>query len=197
MKKKFRGISAALLLTALCAIPVFAARGPGMQIPYGPGANGTSPNPNASDIYLYPGFQGTGPSPFQMLNTFLDGVWDDDLDDWIGYTQGWRYNPDGWWYLKTDGSWARDGWQCIDYRWYYFDDKGHAKTGWLDDGGNRYYLNPVDDGTLGSMRTGWQIIDGKAYYFNASSQGTLGALLTNTTTPDGYQVGADGAAVLP
>ena len=45
------------------------------------------------------------------------------------------------------------------------------------------------------MRVGWQIIGGKAYYFNGSSDGTYGALLTNTTTPDGYRVGADGAMV--
>ena len=73
--------------------------------------------------------------------------------------------------------------------------RGHLKTGWLDKDGYRYYLNPVDDGSLGAMRVGWQIIGGKAYYFNGSSDGTYGALLTNTTTPDGYRVGADGAMV--
>ena len=37
-------------------------------------------------------------------------------------------------------------------------------------------------------------IDGKWYYFNtASDKGTLGAMLANTTTPDGYQVDANGA----
>lgn len=51
----------------------------------------------------------------------------------------------------------------------------------------------------------WQEIDGKWYYFNAegymaTSQwvgnyfvGSDGAMLVNTTTPDGYKVGADGA----
>ncbi len=67
-------------------------------------------------------------------------------------------------------------------------------TGWYtDEGGLRYYLNPVDDGTLGTMRIGWQIVDGKAYYFNTMSDGYKGRLLINTTTPDGYKVGADGA----
>ena len=60
---------------------------------------------------------------------------------------------------------------------------------------NRYYLNPVDDGTLGMMRTGWQVIDGKSYYFNTQSDGTMGRLYVDTTTPDGYRVGADGAMV--
>ena len=69
-------------------------------------------------------------------------------------------------------------------------------TGWFTDGdGNRYYLNPVDDGTLGMMRTGWQVIDGRSYYFNTQSDGTMGRLFVNATTPDGYQVGADGALI--
>lgn len=36
----------------------------------------------------------------------------------------------------------------------------------------------------------WQMIDGKWYYFDAN-----GFMLTNTTTPDGYSVGADGARI--
>lgn len=70
-------------------------------------------------------------------------------------------------------------------------------TGWFTDQyGYKYYLNPVDDGTLGSMRTGWQVIDRRAYYFNTMSDGFKGRLLVNTVTPDGYQVGADGGLVL-
>ena len=56
-------------------------------------------------------------------------------------------------------------------------------------------LNPLDDGTLGMMRTGWQMIDGQLYYFNTQSDGTMGRLFVNTTTPDGYVVGADGALI--
>ncbi|MFR2847739.1 MAG: hypothetical protein ACLTC4_11680 [Hungatella hathewayi] len=68
-------------------------------------------------------------------------------------------------------------------------------TGWIQVDGNYFYMNPVDDGTFASMRTGWQIVDGKAYYLNTRSDGTLGKLLMNTTTPDGYKVGADGAMI--
>ena len=104
--------------------------------------------------------------------------------------------PTAGWYQYADGSWPAGGWKCIDSRWYYFEEGGHVKTGWFQENGIWYYLNPVDDGTYGAMRTGWQIIDGKAYYFNASSEGVTGAMLANTTTPDGYQVGADGAMIL-
>lgn len=55
----------------------------------------------------------------------------------------------------------------------------------------------------------WQEIDGKWYYFYADGYmayntwigdyyvSASGAMLTNTTTPDGYRVGADGAWVRP
>ncbi len=43
------------------------------------------------------------------------------------------------------------------------------------------------------MMTGWQQIGGKWYYFNSEKGSLEGILLRNTTTPDGYQVGADGA----
>lgn len=113
-----------------------------------------------------------------------------------GFKRGWRYSPAGWWFQYSNGNWPSNGWFSIDGRWYLFDGGGHMMTGWYTDpGGNRFYLNPVDDGTLGSMRIGWQLIGGKAYYFNTMSDGFLGRLLTNTTTPDGYRVGADGVMV--
>ena len=40
----------------------------------------------------------------------------------------------------------------------------------------------------GIVKTGWYQSDGKWYYMGAN-----GYMLTNTTTPDGYKVGADGA----
>ena len=152
--------------------------------------------PGGIDVYDYPGFKGAGPGEYMVSS------WNYESDESWGpayrggpYDRGWRYTPDGWWYRFDNGSWPADEWACIDGRWYYFNEGGHLKTGWLDKDGYRYYLNPVDDGSLGDMRVGWQIIGGKAYYFNGSSDGTYGALLTNTTTPDGYRVGADGAMV--
>ena len=55
---------------------------------------------------------------------------------------------------------------------------------WRLDNNGWWYQN--DDGSWTS--NGWQEIGGKYYYFNGS-----GYMLANTTTPDGYQVGADGA----
>ena len=58
-------------------------------------------------------------------------------------------------------------------------------SGWLNDGGNWYYL----DGS-GVMQTGWQYINGNWYYMDRS-----GAMYANRQTPDGYYVNASGARV--
>lgn len=148
----------------------------------------------------FPGFNGsdsgfTGPYEGESYDCWED--YDDGDDDSDQYERGWRYSPAGWWFQYRDGSWPSNGWTYIDGRWYQFDQGGHMVTGWFKDSqGFWYYLNPVDDGTLGSMRTGWQVVDGKAYYFNTMSDGFKGRLLINTVTPDGYSVGADGALFL-
>ena len=61
--------------------------------------------------------------------------------------------------------------------------------------GNRYYLNPVSDGTQGRMVTGWYWIDGMCYYFNPVSDGTRGAMKRNCEI-DGYQLNVDGIWVV-
>lgn len=72
-------------------------------------------------------------------------------------------------------------------QWYFFDQEGYMKTGWLDWNGKWYYLHPVSDGTMGHMYTGWGMIDGLWYYF-----GSDGALMVNSATPDGYQTDSNG-----
>lgn len=57
---------------------------------------------------------------------------------------------------------------------------------WKQDTNGRWYQN--DDG--GFPTNCWQEIDGKQYYFGGD-----GYVLVNTTTPDGRQVGADGALI--
>lgn len=65
-------------------------------------------------------------------------------------------------------------------------------AGWQQDSTGWWYGTNTDNSTWHS--NGWQWIDGngdgvsECYYFDAN-----GYMLANTTTPDGYQVGADGA----
>ncbi|MEY8336722.1 hypothetical protein AALB16_01650 [Lachnospiraceae bacterium 62-35] len=108
---------------------------------------------------------------------------------------GWQQDHTGWWYRRTDGSYPANAWLFVDSNWFHFDNSGYMQTGWLNDEGRLFYLNPSSDGTKGRMVTGWQAINGKYYYFNPSSDGTKGALLTNTVIEGKYPVGADGALI--
>ena len=111
-------------------------------------------------------------------------------------TGTWRLN--GWWFCYDDGTFPHDEWVYLTWNGrsdgYYFDVDGWMEDGWLYRNNNWYYLHTQYDNTRGRMYTGWHEIDGKWYYFNTTSdKGTLGAMLANTTTPDGYQVDANGA----
>lgn len=115
---------------------------------------------------------------------------------------GGRWAKDGntYKYYYSDGLLASNCWLEITWNntthWYHFNASGIMDTGWIKDNlGNWYYLNASADKVYGSMVTGWNLIDGKWYYFNEKSDGFKGTLLTDTTTPDGYQVNADGVWV--
>lgn len=110
--------------------------------------------------------------------------------------QSWIKDDFGWWVKKADGTWLASTWYLLPYmgtmEWYYFGADGYMKTGWFQDvDGNKYYLHPISDGTMGRMYYGWQLIDGKWYYFNEVSDGTKGALKTNAWIGD-YYVDANG-----
>ena len=127
----------------------------------------------------------------------------------------WVSSKDGksWWYDHGDGSYATD-WEKIDGEWYFFDEKGWMKAGWLQRGKRWYYLNPNHDGTFGRMVTGWFKVGGKWYYagnegilsgwqevggewyrFNEAHDGTWGAMMTRWTKSSGdwYYLRSSGA----
>jgi glucan-binding YG repeat protein len=78
---------------------------------------------------------------------------------------GWQKDSVGWWYRMPGGSYPANRWVMDNEHWFWFDERGY-------------------------MVTGWRLIGGKWYYFNPS-----GEMLADTTTPDGYTVGADGAYI--
>lgn len=123
-----------------------------------------------------------------------------------GYiTFGWQKVGNTWYYMNRSGE-MQTGWVFVNNQWYYLNENGAMVTGWVYSGGRWYYMN--NDGSMhfgwlswagywyhldshGMMSTGWKQINGKWYYF----YGENGRMAANTTTPDGYQVGADGAWV--
>ena len=75
-------------------------------------------------------------------------------------------NSRAWKYFNADNTMVKDEWRQVNEYWYYFDDEGVSK------------------------QNTWAEIDGKWYYFDSFSR-----MLHDTTTPDGYTVGSDGAWV--
>ena len=137
---------------------------------------------------------GTTPAASSLPEYVVRGTWTETEqhkwtfhDDTRTYASEWAaiYNP---YADKTKGQ--------QEYAWFWFDESGYMVTGWFTDvDGNRYYLNPVSDGTQGRMVTGWYWIDGMCYYFNPVSDGTRGAMKRNCEI-DGYQLNADGIWVV-
>ena len=81
------------------------------------------------------------------------------------YSGAWLRDDVGWWYCNADKSYTTNNWQYINNYWYFFDERGYMKTGWI-------------------------LWNGKWYYCCEN-----GEMLHDTTTPDGYYVGSDGAWV--
>ena len=137
---------------------------------------------------------GTTPAASSLPEYVVRGTWTETeqhkwmfRDDTRTYASKWAaiYNP---YADKTKGQ--------QEYDWFRFDESGYMVTGWFTDvDGNRYYLNPVSDGTQGRMVTGWYWIDGMCYYFNPVSDGTRGAMKRNCEI-DGYQLNVDGIWVV-
>ncbi len=68
------------------------------------------------------------------------------------------------------------GWMCQKDNWFFYDNSGHMYTGWLNDGGHTYLLNPIN----GIMITGWYLLDGTTwYYFDGSGKMLTGLQLIN------------------
>ena len=65
---------------------------------------------------------------------------------------GWQQDANGWW---------QDPSTII---WYYLDEQGYMKTGWINDNEKRYYCDP----SSGAMLTGEQTIDGTIFVFDES-----------------------------
>ena len=101
------------------------------------------------------------------------------------------------------GKWVQTG-----ETWVYLNERGEKKTGWIEDKGLRYYIDPVKgtlatgwvqmegkwyfldtkEASLGKLAQGWQWIDGYCYYFAKDT----GKMAENEKTPDGYFVSATG-----
>lgn len=120
-----------------------------------------------------------------------------DSDDSTTVQGRWVQDAKGWWYQYNNGTWPREQWAYLTYgdkySWYFFDEDGYMKDGWVFWNGSWYYLHRNSDGTRGHMYVGWQQIEGKWYYFETDPGKNQGALYVNCKAPGGYTVGPDGS----
>lgn len=143
------------------------------------GSSGTSGSSGSSSSSVSPGRSSTTGAEQRYLQEVaksytVSGTWE---------------TADGKWKLKkSDGTYLANAWAYLDGKWYYMGEDAYMKAGLTTIGDQVFYLDPV----TGEMKTGWQLLDGKWYYFSTDKQGSQGAMYKDTTTPDGYKVGADG-----
>ena len=100
--------------------------------------------------------------------------------------EGWKAENGTWKYYKDYK--ALKSWQKLGNNWYFFNEDGSLKTGWLKDGNNNWYFLDLNSGSnQGVLLSGWQWIDGYCYYFETSDSGTLGRMYADKTV-DGYKL---------
>ncbi len=81
-----------------------------------------------------------------------------------GTTGKWGQSEDGrWYYQNPDKSHPASQWVEIKKVWYYFDEEGYMKTGWIQDGENKYYADETGAKVTDTTLT----IDGIEYTFDA------------------------------
>ncbi|AGX44364.1 Ig-like domain-containing protein [Clostridium saccharobutylicum] len=80
-------------------------------------------------------------------------------------TTGWKQVEGTWYYFDNNGD-MKTGWvQSADSKWYYLNSNGAMKTGWLQELDGKWYKLGSD----GAMRTGWvQESDGNWYKLSTS-----------------------------
>lgn len=183
MKKRYKVLGAAFVMTATITIPVFA--GTWVQDPARPANQGGISN------WWYRNDDGSYPS---NTWTWLDGNRD-------GVSECYRFDANGWLYVSTkidgfdvndSGAWLVNGtvqtkksstenqggtasetskknqWVTDSVGSKYYDSKGNVSIGWKKISGTKYYFDEN-----GYMATGYQEIDGTGYYFlNNGKQST-------------------------
>ena len=84
----------------------------------------------------------------------------------------WHKDGSAWRYTDDSGRGVNSGWIQDNGSWYFLEPdstgSGAMKTGWIKDGDTWYYLTPS-----GEQATGWQAIGGAWYYFDPAEGGAM------------------------
>jgi len=121
----------------------------------------------------------------------------------------WKKDAVGWWYEYPNGTYPRAEWKLIAGITYYFHPSGYMATGWLNQNGAWYMLEPGSGRMIagdwylyrddwyyfdkdGRMVTGWLSYKDNYYYLSTTEDQYQGRMLKDQVTPDGYQVDETG-----
>lgn len=129
--------------------------------------------------------------PNTMVKAFGTNGWQQDGTKITYYINGnratsWISSGGKWYYLDSSGNMLAGTWINYNDKIYYLNSDGDMATGWVLSKvtGMWYYLKPSGE----MLVSAWINTGGKYYYLNQD-----GDMAINTTTPDGYKVGTDGA----
>lgn len=87
------------------------------------------------------------------------------ITDSMAAVHKWEYVDNAWRCIKENGETPYNEWICMSGSWYHFDRYGRMQTGWLEDAGRWYYLDP-SSGIMLSSTT--RTIRGTDYTFDTS-----------------------------
>lgn len=106
-----------------------------------------------------------------------------------GSTGTWVKTGSKYKYRTASGTYLK-GLKAPEGVYYYFDNKGVAKTGWFTVKGKKYHA-----AANGALDVGWQTIGGKSYYFSPAEK-TVGQMKTGWLEVNGgkYYLGTNGVA---
>ena len=80
----------------------------------------------------------------------------------------WQQDGNNWKYVDGNGQ-EKTGWVENKGQWYFVDPQSkNLKSGWMEKDGKWFFLDTKAD-SLGKMATGWQWVDGYCYYFAGDS----------------------------
>ncbi len=93
----------------------------------------------------------------------------------------WKKDNKGWYYVYSNGKYARNEWLQEGGKWYHFDAKGYMQTGWKKVGGKTYFFKK--DGSMAANEY-WQ-----GYWLNKSGVWTYKPKATWRKTNGKYWFG--------
>lgn len=182
MRKRKIVLLLLVVMLYITCLPVMAAR-EGWQEVLGTWYYYNASGSMAKDTWIVDKI-GTTPN---LIAYYVDaeGKWVEDAV-YLGCEGEWIIDQSGWWFQRKDGTYPKNEFEYINGKWYFFNEDGYMKTGFLNnlETGNISYFYP--DGSM-AEDAGWIALADGSYIYIRGHYCVVGE-----KTPDGYQMDKDG-----